>query len=95
MLHIEPFLIYLNKISTLASISDQYSNTTINHSQKQKQKAYNSTNFNFNYNSNDNLEFKFDIENMFKNSYGTWIKDDAIYPGNFTRNIKAGLSYKF
>ena len=78
------------KFRSEAFAADDYSN-----SHSQKQKAYKSTNFNFTYNSNDDLEFKFDIENMFKNSYGTWIKDNAIYPGNFTRNIKAGFSYKF
>jgi iron complex outermembrane receptor protein len=60
-----------------------------------KQKAYNSTNFNFTFSPNDDLDFKFDIENMFENSYGTWLRDDVIYPGNFTRNINAELSYKF
>jgi iron complex outermembrane receptor protein len=61
----------------------------------QKQKAYNSTNFNFSYSPNDDLEFKFDVENMFENSFGTWLRNDVIYPGSFTRNIKAELSYKF
>ena len=61
----------------------------------QKQKAYNSTNLNFTFSPNDDLEFKFDVENMFENSFGTWLRDDIIYPGNFTRNIKAELSYKF
>jgi iron complex outermembrane receptor protein len=60
-----------------------------------KQMAYNSTNFNFSYNANDDLSFTFDVENLFKNSYGTRLRDDVIYPGNSTRNIKAGLSYKF
>ena len=71
-----------------------------------KQMAYNSTDFNFSYKAND-LEFNFDVENLFDNSYGTVLSDTgvdgyftgtnlgAIYPGNFTRNIKLGLSYKF
>ena len=58
--------------------------------------AYNSTNFNFSYNANDDLSFtSLDVENLFKNSYGTRLRDNVIYPGNSTRNIKAGLSYKF
>jgi iron complex outermembrane receptor protein len=61
----------------------------------QKQKAYNSTNFNFTYSPNDDLKFKFDVENLFENSFGTWLRDDVIYPGSFTRNMKAELSYKF
>ena len=60
-----------------------------------KQMAYNSTNFNFSYNANDDLSFTFDVENLFKNIYGTRLRDNVIYPGNSTRNIKAGLSYKF
>ena len=69
--------------------------------------AYNSTDFNFSYSPNEDLEFNFDIENLFDTSFGTVLDDDAldskftgtnlgtIYPGNFTRNIKASLSYKF
>ena len=60
-----------------------------------KQMAYNSTNFNFSYDANDDLSFTFDVENLFKNIYGTRLRDNVIYPGNSTRNIKAGLSYKF
>ena len=60
-----------------------------------KQPEYNSTNFNFSYNPNDDLSFSFDVENLFENSYGTRLRDDVIYPGNSTRNIKAGLTYKF
>ena len=60
-----------------------------------KQPEYNSTNFNFSYNPNDDLSFSFDVENLFENSYGTRLRDDVIYPGNSTRNIKVGLTYKF
>ena len=60
-----------------------------------KQPEYNSTNFNFSYNPNDDLSLSFDVENLFENSYGTRLRDDVIYPGNSTRNIKAGLTYKF
>ena len=60
-----------------------------------KQEVYNSTNFNFSYNANDDLSLTFDVENLFKNSYGTRLRDNVIYPGNSTRNIKAGFTYKF
>ncbi len=60
-----------------------------------KQPEYNSTNFNFSYNPTDDLSFSFDVENLFENTYGTRLRDDVIYPGNSTRNIKAGLTYKF
>ncbi len=39
--------------------------------------------------------YKKQFENLFKNIYGTRLRDNVIYPGNSTRNIKAGLSYKF
>ena len=78
------------KYRSSAFAEEDYTNTAT-----QKQKAYNSTDFNFSYNPNEDLEFNFDVENLFENSYGTWLKADVIYPGNSTRNIKAGLSYKF
>ena len=60
-----------------------------------KQPKYNSTNFNFSYNPSDDLSFSLDVENLFENSYGTRLSDNVIYPDNSTRNIKAGLTYKF
>jgi len=78
------------KYRSSAFAEEDYTNTAT-----QKQKAYNSTDFNFSYNPNENLEFNFDVENLFENSYGTWLRADVIYPGNSTRNIKASLSYKF
>jgi len=75
--------------------SKAFSEEDFANSKSQRQKTYSSTNINFSYRANDNLEFKFDIENLFKNSYGTWLRDDVIYPSNSTRNIKAELSYKF
>ena len=78
------------KYRSTAFAEEDYKNIDV-----QKQKAFNSTDFNFSYNTNNNLEFNLEIENLFENSYGTWLRKDVIYPGNFTRNIKAGLSYKF
>ena len=78
------------KYRSSAFAEEDYTNTAT-----QKQKAYNSTDFNFSYSPNEDLEFNFDVENLFENSYGTWLRADVIYPGNSTRNIKAGLSYKF
>ena len=78
------------KYRSKAFAEEDYANAFI-----KKQEVYNSTNFNFSYNANDDLSFTFDVENLFKNSYGTRLRDNVIYPGNSTRNIKAGLSYKF
>ena len=78
------------KYRSSAFAEEDYTNTAT-----QKQKAYNSTDFNFSYSPNKDLEFNFDVENLFENSYGTWLRADVIYPGNFTRNINASLLYKF
>ena len=90
------------KYRSSAFSEEDYTNTLIH-----KQMAYNSTDFNFSYKPNNDLEFNFDIENVFDNAFGTVLDDDAldsyftgtnlgtIYPGNFTRNIKASLIYKF
>ena len=78
------------KYRSSAFAEEDYTNTAT-----QKQKAYNSTDFNFSFRPNEDLEFNFDVENIFENSYGTWLRADVIYPGNFTRNINASLSYKF
>ena len=89
------------KYRSSAFSEEDYTNTLIH-----KQMAYNSTDFNFSYKPNNDLEFNFDIENVFDNAFGTVLDDDAldsyftgtnlgtIYPGNFTRNIKASLIYK-
>ena len=70
--------------------SEDFSNTFT-----QKQMAYNSTDFNFSYTTDKELELNFDVENLFDNSYGTVLRDDVIYPANFTRNIKLSISRKF
>lgn len=58
-------------------------------------KEFKSTDIGYFYKHNKDLDFTVDIENLFKNSYGTWLRDDIIYPSSFTRNIKAGLTYHF
>ena len=83
-------LILTQKYRSKAFAEEDYANAFT-----KKQEVYNSTNFNFSYNANNDLSLTFDIENLFKNSYGTRLRDDVIYPGNSTRNIKAGLTYKF
>jgi len=75
--------------------SSAFSEEDFANNESQKQKAFNSTNVSYLYEYNKDLEFTFDIENLFKNSYGTWLRDDVIYPGNSTRNISTGLTYKF
>jgi iron complex outermembrane receptor protein len=31
------------------------------------------------------------VDNLFEQSNGIWIRDDAIYPVNFTRNWRLGM----
>jgi iron complex outermembrane receptor protein len=61
----------------------------------QKQKAFNSTDVNYLYQYNKDIDLTLHIENLFENKHGSWLRDDVIYPANFTRNIKAGLIYRF
>jgi iron complex outermembrane receptor protein len=75
--------------------SKAFSEEDFENSLSQKQKEYNSTNMNLSYKHNNDLKFTLDIDNIFKNSYGTWLRNNVIYPSNFTRNISAGISYDF
>lgn len=75
--------------------SSTFSEEDFANSATQKQKAFNTTDFTYRYQYNNNLELSLDAENLFNQSYGTWLRDDVIYPANFTRNIKAGLTYRF
>jgi len=75
--------------------SKAFSEEDFANNKSQKQKEFNSTNVNYIYKHNKSLDFNFDVENLFENSYGTWLRDDIIYPSSFTRNIKAGLTYRF
>lgn len=74
--------------------SSAYAAEDFSNSAAQKQKAYNSTNISYTY-TRDNLEFSAGIDNLFENSNGIWVRDNAIYPVNFTRNWKAGVKLTF
>ncbi len=75
--------------------SSAFSEEDFANDKSQKQKEFNSTNIGYLYKHDKNLDLTFDIENLFENKYGTWLRDDIIYPSSFTRNIKAGLTYRF
>ncbi|MDO9225116.1 MAG: TonB-dependent receptor [Pseudomonadota bacterium] len=60
----------------------------------QKQAAYQSTDVAYRYRHN-NLEWFASVENLFKHRNGMWIRDDAIYPVNFTRNWRLGMKATF
>ncbi|MBU1216555.1 TonB-dependent receptor [bacterium] len=60
----------------------------------QKQDPYNTTDISVTYAKKD-FELFAKINNIFNQSNGLWIKDDAIYPVNFTTTAIAGLKLKF
>ncbi len=61
---------------------------------EQKQAAYNSTDIGYRYRVR-NMELFARVENLFEEANGLWIRDDAIYPVNFTRNWRIGLRAEF
>ena len=75
--------------------SDAYAEEDFANIGTQKQKAFNSTDVNYLYQYNKDIDLTLHIENLFENKHGSWLRDDVIYPANFTRNIKAGLIYRF
>jgi iron complex outermembrane receptor protein len=60
----------------------------------QKQQAYQSTSLAYQYRYR-NLEAFAAVDNVFEQSNGIWIEDDAIYPVTFTRNWRLGLKMNF
>ena len=87
-----------NKNTTLSLTeiyrSKAYAAEDFNNNFSQKQKAYSSTDISAAY-TKDEYEFFAKINNIFNQKNGIWIKDDAIYPVNFTTTAQAGMKYKF
>ena len=82
------------------TISHKYRDNTPNDSDQDntssyEQKAFNNTSIAYLYRYNKNLDLSFIVDNVFKETYGYQTSDDSIYPVSFTRNIKAGLLYRF
>lgn len=59
----------------------------------QKQPAYNSTNVHYRYRLSSTTLYA-GVENLFDNPNGIQVRDDAIYPVNFTRAWKIGFTTK-
>ena len=74
--------------------SEAYAANDFNNEFSQKQDAYNSTDISATY-AKDNWEFFAKINNLFNQSNGIWIKNNAIYPVNFTTTAIAGLKLKY
>lgn len=74
--------------------SEAYAANDFNNNFSQKQDAYMSTDISVTY-SRDTYEVFAKINNLFNQKNGLWIKDDVIYPINFTTTAIAGLKLKF
>ncbi|MDQ7067691.1 MAG: TonB-dependent receptor [Sulfurimonas sp.] len=74
--------------------SESYAANDFNNNFSQKQDAYYSTDIAATY-AKDNWEIFAKINNLFDQSNGLWIKDDSIYPINFTRTALAGFKLKY
>jgi iron complex outermembrane receptor protein len=60
----------------------------------QKQKPYQSTSLSYTYIIKQ-IELSLAVDNIFEESNGLWVRDDAIYPVNFTRNWNVGAKLNF
>ena len=74
--------------------SEAYAANDFNNNFSQKQDAYRSTDIAVTY-AKDNYEFFAKINNLFNQANGIWIRDDAIYPVNFTTTATAGMKLRF
>ena len=97
--NVKATLSYLpNKFATLALTqiyrSSAYAADDFNNNFSQKQDAYYSTDISATY-AKDNWEVFAKINNLFNQKNGLWVKDDAIYPVNFTTTAFAGFKLKF
>jgi len=97
--NIKATLNYLpNKFATLALSevyrSQAYAADDFNNNFSQKQEAYASTDISATY-AKDNWEVFAKINNLFNQKNGLWVKDNAIYPVNFTTTAFAGFKLKF
>jgi len=74
--------------------SEAYAAEDFNNDFTQKQDAYNSTDIMATY-KKDKWEIFGKINNLFNQKNGLWIKDDAIYPVNYTTTAYVGLKLKY
>jgi iron complex outermembrane receptor protein len=87
-----------NKFATLVLTqiyrSEAYAAEDFNNNFSQKQDAYMSTDISATY-AKKSWEVFAKINNLFNQSNGLWIKDDAIYPVNFATTAIAGFKLKY
>jgi iron complex outermembrane receptor protein len=92
-------LTYLPNPSTALTLtqlyrSKAYAQNDFNNDFSQKQEAYTSTNIAFTYTQKE-YELFAKINNLFNRANGIWIRDDAIYPVDFTTTAIAGVKFIF
>lgn len=75
--------------------SEAYAVNDFENNFTQKQEAYYSTDISATFQFGEYIELFAKIQNLFDQSNGIWIRDDAIYPVNFQREFQLGLSGKF
>ncbi len=97
--NVKAMLNYLpNKRTTLSLTqvwrSEAYAADDFGNSFSQKQDAYNSTDIAATY-TTKKWEIFAKINNLFNQKNGLWIRDNAIYPVNYTTTALAGLKLKF
>ena len=74
--------------------SDAYAAEDFANTFTQKQAAYNSTDLTYTYRA-DKVELYAKVENLLGQHNGQWIRDDVIYPVNFTTNWRLGIRAGF
>ena len=74
--------------------SSAYAADDFNNNFVQEQQTYRSTDITASYRTS-HYEFFGKINNLFDQSNGLWIKDDAIYPVNFSTTFIAGLKVRY
>jgi iron complex outermembrane receptor protein len=72
-----------------AWVSDDFANSAT-----QKQAAYQATDLSLRYRQGQ-AEWRLAVENLFEQKNGLWVRTDAIYPVNFTRNWRLGVKAEF
>jgi len=97
--NVKATLTYLpNPYATLALTqvyrSEAYAADDFNNNFSQKQDAYYSTDISASY-AKDNWEIFAKVNNLFNQKNGLWIKNDAIYPVNYTTTAIAGIKLKY
>jgi iron complex outermembrane receptor protein len=61
----------------------------------QKQRAYHSTDVSYQHRVANDLELFASVSNLFERSNGLWLRDDVIYPLDFTRTWRVGARMSF